>query len=618
MMDDIPDEFDVIIIGTGLTLSIVSGALARIGKRVLHLDDKHYYGGDHATFPLQDFLEMGQNGSDAPLGDDSDPPKVADSEVKLPDNKVSVPVSYRPIRFEDFVQEYYIPESVNKTELMANKFVESAIQKAVSSVAGGGSLESTNKTVEDVKTNIPETIESFLKQSRRYSIDLTPKLCFARGKLIKLLISANIGKYIEFKIAGETYIHMGGSIRQVPCSKQTLLLNKTVTPREKRQLMKFLTFCSQQGEQDETWTRNTTIVTSAETAEEGMDLPFGEYLKLKWKFSEETCRFIIYAIAGKTENDITGECIEPMKRYFTSIGVYGKTPFIYPLYGTAEISQAFCRLAAVFGAIFVLRQKVDKFIVEKQDDKPSKCSGIIMNGKYIGANKIVTTSGCLPENMAVNGSNSEKVSRAVLITDGTVLHGNTDAAIAITIPPNIAKNRKNVTVMCLSSDAAACPKNKWLVQLSATSDGSSTALEDLEGVVNMLTSTSDDVSNGTKKPRVLCASYFTTMLPAPVSEDDKAAIDNVVVEESSGVADLCFQASVTEAQRIFNKICPGEEFLPSAPEPEDVIWSEPEPDLSPIVSSMESIQSDVAVLKQRMSSIKDRLELIELRVSSNA
>ena len=37
-MSDLPKEYDVIIIGTGLTESIVSAALSRIGKTVLHID----------------------------------------------------------------------------------------------------------------------------------------------------------------------------------------------------------------------------------------------------------------------------------------------------------------------------------------------------------------------------------------------------------------------------------------------------------------------------------------------------------------------------------------------------------------------------------------------------
>jgi RAB protein geranylgeranyltransferase component A len=36
---ELPEEYDVIVIGTGLSETIVSSALSRIGKTVLHIDE---------------------------------------------------------------------------------------------------------------------------------------------------------------------------------------------------------------------------------------------------------------------------------------------------------------------------------------------------------------------------------------------------------------------------------------------------------------------------------------------------------------------------------------------------------------------------------------------------
>ena len=130
--------------------------------------------------------------------------------------------------------------------------------------------------------------------------------------------------------------------------------------------MKFLTFCSKPPATADDGTADVPAVPEAAAAadpDHGLALPFGEYLTSKWGFKEETSKFIIFAIAGKTPTDVASECTEAIRRYFVSIGVYGKTPFIYPLYGTAEITQAFCRLSAVFGGIYVLRQKIDGFAV---------------------------------------------------------------------------------------------------------------------------------------------------------------------------------------------------------------------------------------------------------------
>jgi len=46
------EEYDVIVLGTGLKECVLSGLMAVQGKRVLHLDRNEYYGGDTASLNL--------------------------------------------------------------------------------------------------------------------------------------------------------------------------------------------------------------------------------------------------------------------------------------------------------------------------------------------------------------------------------------------------------------------------------------------------------------------------------------------------------------------------------------------------------------------------------------
>lgn len=48
--NELPSKFDVIVVGTGLTESIVAAACSRIGKSVLHVDENPYYGSEWASF----------------------------------------------------------------------------------------------------------------------------------------------------------------------------------------------------------------------------------------------------------------------------------------------------------------------------------------------------------------------------------------------------------------------------------------------------------------------------------------------------------------------------------------------------------------------------------------
>jgi RAB protein geranylgeranyltransferase component A len=45
----------------------------------------------------------------------------------------------------------------------------------------------------------------------------------------------------------------------------------------------------------------------------------------------------------------TEEALKQIHKFIDSAGRFGNTPFLFTLYGTGELLQAFCRLCAVFG-----------------------------------------------------------------------------------------------------------------------------------------------------------------------------------------------------------------------------------------------------------------------------
>lgn len=51
-----------------------------------------------------------------------------------------------------------------------------------------------------------ETLAILLKESKRYNLELLPKLMSCRGELIELLISSGVGRYLDFKAMETTYI----------------------------------------------------------------------------------------------------------------------------------------------------------------------------------------------------------------------------------------------------------------------------------------------------------------------------------------------------------------------------------------------------------------------------
>lgn len=82
--------------------------------------------------------------------------------------------------------------------------------------------------------------------------------------------------------------------------------------------------------------------------------------------------------------------------------------------------------------------------------------------------------------------------------------------------------------------------------------------------------TSADTKEQTQKPTILWAAYFN-MLDGGVVRD--ALPSNVHVTSGPG-AQLGFDEAMEKARRIFQKICPEEEFLPRAPDHEEIVFDD--------------------------------------------
>ena len=70
--------------------------------------------------------------------------------------------------------------------------------------------------------------------------------------------------------------------------------------------------------------------------------PFLEFLKSK-KLNKNLQHFIQYAIAMVNDTESTKESLQKAQKFLQSLGKYGNTAFLFPLYGTGELPQAFSR-----------------------------------------------------------------------------------------------------------------------------------------------------------------------------------------------------------------------------------------------------------------------------------
>ena len=65
------------------------------------------------------------------------------------------------------------------------------------------------------------------------------------------------------------------------------------------------------------------------------------------------------------------ETVVRIRLYANSMARYGKSPYIYPLYGLGELPQGFARLSAIYGGTYMLNTNIDEIEYEN-----GKVSGI--------------------------------------------------------------------------------------------------------------------------------------------------------------------------------------------------------------------------------------------------
>lgn len=259
------EEYDYIVLGTGLKECILSGLLSVKGKKVLQIDRNNYYGGDCASLH--------------PLG-------------KL---------------YEFFT-----------------------------------------------RSDVPE--ES-LGKPRDFNVDLIPKFLMAHGSLVKLLVHTGVTKYLNFKQIDGSYVFTSGYIYKVPANEREALSSSLMGIFEKRRFRSFLIFALNYDIEDpSTWQGCDPVKSTMKEVFE------------HWGLSIDTAEFTGHAIAlylddGYKEKPC-GETIQRIKLYYDSLSSYGKSPYLYPVYGLGELPQGFARLSAVWGGTFMLNKPVETVTTE--------------------------------------------------------------------------------------------------------------------------------------------------------------------------------------------------------------------------------------------------------------
>lgn len=567
MEDDLPTEYDVIVVGTGMTESIVAAAASRIGKKVLHLDSNEYYGGLWATFNfdgLQKWIEDLKSCKD-------DTKDIFGIDLQADEKFLKASDEYSAV--ENIEETWYIS---NESDLPVVSSKDTQTD-TIGDGTGGGDEKADDDKVEK-KENVKHwSIDRIRKEYRKFDIDLAPKLLFARGELVELLISSNISRYAEFRSVSRVATFMDGKLTQVPCSRADVFANKTVSLVEKRMLMKLLTSCMRQG---------------ADSPEFNgfQDKTFLEYLNTK-SLTPIVQHYIVQAIAMATEKTSCRDGVNRTKHFLNSLGRYGNTPFLWPMYGSGELPQCFCRLCAVFGGVYCLKRQLDGVVIDND-----KCKAIISGKQRLTLEHLVVGQGHLPPEI-VASEGEQRISRGIFITDRSIMQGEKENLTLLYYPPE-EPGQEPVTLIELGPSTNACPQGLFMVHM--TCKRTTNAKEDLAYVVNKflraeafdplairssIHSHTQTVSpekrhlqeggQGDKeevaespKPQVLWSLYLN--LPASDIKLNDTAPNNLHLCSGPDL-ELDFDFAVNQAKSIFEAMYPDEDFLPRAPDPEEIV-----------------------------------------------
>ncbi|KAF9056523.1 rab GTPase activator [Panaeolus papilionaceus] len=378
------EEYDVIVLGTGLTECVLSGLLSVEGKKVLHMDRNDYYGGESASLNLTQLYRK-----------------------------------YRPNQSP--------PESLGR--------------------------------------------------DRDYAVDLVPKFIIASGELTKILVHTDVTRYLEFKQIAGSFVYRDKRISKVPSTEMEAVTSPLMGFMEKRRAKKFFEFL-------QNWKDNDP------TTHQGLNLDRDSMKTVYEKFGLEpgTQDFIGHAMALYLDDEYITKPARPtydrIILYTSSMARYGKSPYIYPLYGLGELPQSFARLSAIYGGTYMLDKPIDEIVT----DVSGKFVGVRSGSETVKAKQLIGdptyfTSG--GESGKVRVLEEGKVVRAICLLRHPIPGTDDSDSCQIIIPQNQVGRKHDIYIAMVSSTHNVCAKDVYVAIVSTVVETDKPELE-IAPAINLL------------------------------------------------------------------------------------------------------------------------------------
>ncbi|XP_024021059.1 rab escort protein 1 isoform X2 [Morus notabilis] len=531
-----PNTFDLIIIGTGLPGSLIAATASAVGKTVLHLDPNPFYGSHFASLTIPELTSFLNSHSTA-----SQPQSSTTTTNSNTSDYTILDLASSPL-YADVEISSYAPETLSE-------------------------------------------------RSRSFNIDLGgPRVFFCADKAIDLIVKSGAGQYLEFKSIDASFVcDENGRLWNVPDSRAAIFKDKTLGLTEKNQLMRFFKLVQQHLEVSDHDNGNEGTQDSR-ISEEDLGSPFVEFLK-KMRLPPKIQSIILYAIAmaDYDQNNLevckdvlkTKGGIDRLALYNKSVGRFPNASgaLIYPIYGHGELSQAFCRRAAVKGCLYVLRMPVLSLLMGKES---GRYKGVrLASGQDLFSDQLVLdptfTVPSPPDSLrkSVEGLNLRdvkgKVARGICVIASSLKPNMSN--FLVVYPPRSLYPEQNTSIRAvqIGGGLAVCPSGMFVLYFSALCDDAERGKNLLRAAMSALLKIPDSENaesssevqneNAEVKPTLLWSATFIQELIT----GEFGYISSTPMPDGN----LHYSDLLDATMKLFHEMYPDGEFFPETASPED-------------------------------------------------
>lgn len=166
------------------------------------------------------------------------------------------------------------------------------------------------------------------------------------------------------------------------------------------------------------------------------------------------------------------DCVERIRLYVNSMARYGKSPYIYPLYGLGELPQGFARLSAIYGGTYMLNTHVDEVKYENgkvsgiratMKDREEEGDGMKFETK---CSKIIADPSYFPDKAKVVGH----LIKAICILNHPIDKTDNSDSVQLIIPQSQVGRKHDIYIAMVSWAHNVCPKGYYIAIVSTIAE----------------------------------------------------------------------------------------------------------------------------------------------------